>query len=77
MWVVIYMAPDAAVAQALRERLEEEGILVQLRDVYKKRGTPGKSQDVEVRVLRSEAQEAQRVLLTMNMTELTTRRERT
>ena len=77
MWVVVYMANDALVAEAVKAKLEEEGILVQLKNVYKKTGAAHKHREMEVRVLRSEAVLAQQVLLHINMAEVAGKREET
>ncbi|MHB9145798.1 MAG: glutamate decarboxylase [Symbiobacteriia bacterium] len=63
MWTVIYIAPSQRVAESLREVLQREGLLVQLRSG----GIASKEEaaNVEVLVPESEAQEAHEVLATV------------
>lgn len=60
MWTVVYIAPNMAVAEMLKEMLTEEGLLVMLRSV----GIPhfGASGSVEILVPETEAQEAHDLL---------------
>lgn len=63
IWTVIYIAPSQRVAESLREVLQREGLLVQLRAG----GIASKEEaaNVEVLVPESEAQEAHEVLATV------------
>lgn len=62
MLTVVYVAPGRKAAEKIRTRLEEEGIMVVLRE-------PGKKGDaaraVEIMVPESEAEEAQTVLFSI------------
>lgn len=62
MWTVVYIAPNRPTAEMIKELLEKEGILVNLRPV----GVPhlGNSANVEVMVPESEAEEAHEVIAT-------------
>ncbi|MGI6684572.1 MAG: putative signal transducing protein [Bacillota bacterium] len=62
MWTVVYIAPNRATAEMLKNYLEEEGLLVMLRSV----GVPhlGDSGSVEILVPESEVEEAHEVLST-------------
>ncbi|HAV20864.1 MAG: DUF2007 domain-containing protein [Bacillota bacterium] len=56
MWTVVYIAPNRATGEMIKELLENEGLLVMLRPV----GVPhmGDSASVEVLVPESEVEEA-------------------
>ena len=62
MWTVVYIAPNMAVAEMLKEMLAKEGLLVMLRSV----GIPhfGASGSVEILVPEAEAEEAHELLFT-------------
>ncbi|ATW23688.1 putative signal transducing protein [Candidatus Formimonas warabiya] len=62
MWTVVYIAPNRAVAEMLKNYLTTEGLLVMLRSV----GVPhlGDSGSVEILVPESEVEEAHEVLST-------------
>ena len=61
MWIVIHMAENTAAAERARTCLEEEGVLVRLRPVYRKAAT--EENCFEIQVLQSEAEEARAILL--------------
>lgn len=61
MWTVIYIAPTRSSAEALKERLNREGFLVQLRPGGSARDDAGGG-PVEVLVPSSEVEEANEVL---------------
>ncbi|OUM96135.1 MAG: glutamate decarboxylase [Thermobacillus sp. ZCTH02-B1] len=56
MWTVIYIAPTAKLSETIRQRLTEEGFLVQVRPVNLSR------QQYEIMVPSAEVEEAQEVL---------------
>ena len=56
MWTVIYIAPTAKISETIRQRLTEEGFLVQVRPVNLSR------QQYEILVPSAEVEEAQEVL---------------
>jgi hypothetical protein len=56
MWTVIYIAPTAKVSETIRQRLTEEGFLVQVRPVNLSR------QQYEILVPSAEVEEVQEVL---------------
>ena len=60
MWTVVYIAPNRNSAESLKEVLETEGLLVQLRPV----GLPqsGDGNSVEILVPESEVEEAHEIL---------------
>ncbi|HHT63811.1 MAG: putative signal transducing protein [Bacillota bacterium] len=60
MWTVVYIAPNRATAEMLKNYLTAEGLLVMLRSV----GVPhlGDSGSVEILVPESEVEEAHEVL---------------
>jgi hypothetical protein len=60
MWTVVYIAPNRAVAEMLKNLLEAEGILVMIRAI----GIPhmGDSASMEILVPESEAEEAIEIL---------------
>lgn len=62
MWTVVYIAPNRATAEMLKNYLTNEGLLVMLRSV----GVPhlGDSSSVEILVPESEVEEANEVLST-------------
>ena len=62
MWTVVYIAPNRATAEMLKNYLTAEGLLVMLRPV----GVPhlGDSGSVEILVPESEVEEAHEVLST-------------
>jgi hypothetical protein len=62
MWTVVYIAPNRATAEMLKNYLTAEGLLVMLRSV----GVPhlGDSSSVEILVPESEVEEAHEVLST-------------
>lgn len=62
MWTVVYIAPNRATAEMLKNYLTTEGLLVMLRPV----GVPhlGDSSSVEILVPESEVEEAHEVLST-------------
>ncbi|NPV27568.1 MAG: glutamate decarboxylase [Firmicutes bacterium] len=62
MWTVVYIAPNRASAEMLKQVLTSEGLLVMLRPI----GVPhlGDSAAVEVLVPESEAEEAHEILST-------------
>lgn len=61
-WVVVYVAPNRAVAEMLKRRLESEGLLVAIRRLGDS-VTGGKRGPCQVMVPSSEAQEASELLL--------------
>ena len=65
MWVVIGMASSQKIAQAMQKGLEDEGILVKLRNVSAKTKT-GKD-TFEVLVLESEGDAAREILLELGL----------
>lgn len=60
MWTVVYIAPNKPTAEMIKELLENEGLLVNLRTL----GVPhmGDSANVEVLVPESEAEEAHELI---------------
>jgi hypothetical protein len=56
MWTVIYIAPTAKISETIRQRLTEEGFLVQVRPVNLSR------QQYEILVPSAEIDEVQEVL---------------
>mgnify|MGYP000920138403 FL=1 len=56
MWTVIYIAPTAKISETIRQRLTEEGFLVQVRPVNLSR------QQYEILVPSAELEEVQEVL---------------
>lgn len=62
MWTVVYIAPNRATAEMLKNYLDGEGLLVMLRSV----GVPhlGDSSSVEILVPESEVEEANEILST-------------
>lgn len=62
MWTVVYIAPNRATAEMLKNYLDNEGLLVMLRSV----GVPhlGDSGSVEILVPESEVEEANEILNT-------------
>lgn len=60
MWTVVYIAPNKATAEMLKEVLANEGLLVMLRSA----GVPhlGDSGSVEILVPESEVEEAHEIL---------------
>jgi len=56
MWTVIYIAPTAKISERIRQRLTEEGFLVQVRPVNLSR------QQYEILVPSAELEEVQEVL---------------
>ncbi|MEW6046968.1 MAG: glutamate decarboxylase [Bacillota bacterium] len=60
-WVVVYIAPNRAVAKVMKELLEKEGLLAAIRPLggYYTGGKPGQ---FEVLVPSSEAQDASELL---------------
>lgn len=60
MWTVVYIAPNRATAEMLKEVLTNEGLLVMLRSA----GVPhlGDSGSVEILVPESEVEEAHEIL---------------
>ena len=65
MWTVVYIAPNGATAELIKNYLESEGILVMLRPI----GPPrlGSSASVEVMVPELEAEEAHEILDNSNV----------
>jgi len=61
MWMVVGMAGSEKRAAQLQKALEEEGILVKLRNVSAKARTAGDT--IEVLVLQSEADAAREILV--------------
>ena len=61
MWIVVHIAKSKEAAEHVRTLLDEEGILVKVRGVYKKRSET--ENDYELLVLAAEAQEARNILL--------------
>lgn len=63
MWTVVYIAPNRATAEMLKNYLSNEGLLVMLRSV----GVPhlGDSGSVEIMVPESEVEEAHEILSTV------------
>ena len=60
MWTVLYVAPGMSTAQRLKELMETEGIMVQLRPLGLR--VADKTPNVEILVPESEIEEAQEVL---------------
>jgi hypothetical protein len=60
MWTVLYVAPGMSMAQRLKELMETEGIMVQLRPLGF--GVADKTPNIEILVPESEIEEAQEVL---------------
>ncbi|NLM69448.1 MAG: DUF2007 domain-containing protein [Firmicutes bacterium] len=60
MWTVVYVAPNRAVADMMKELLEQEGFVVMLRPI----GAPhmGASGSVEILVPDSEVEEALEII---------------
>lgn len=60
MWTVIYIAPNKAIAERYKTKLNDEGMLVQLRSI----GSPqlGEHASVEILVPESEAEEAHEII---------------
>ena len=65
MWTVVYIAPNGATAELIKNYLESEGILVMLRPI----GPPhlGSTASVEVMVPELEAEEAHEILDNSNV----------
>ena len=65
MWTVVYIAPNGATAELIKNYLESEGILFMLRPI----GPPhlGSSASVEVMVPELEAEEAHEILDNSNV----------
>lgn len=61
MWMVVGMAGSAKKAAQMRKTLEEEGVLVKLRNVSAK--AAGNGDTIEVLVLESEADTAREILV--------------
>jgi len=61
MWIVVYMAKSRAITEKIKTLLEQEGILVKLKPVYKKYGE--EDNYYEILTLESEAEEAQEMIL--------------
>ena len=61
MWMVVGMAGSVKKAAQLQKVLEEEGILVKIRNVSAKAGSNGDT--IEVLVLESEADAAREILV--------------
>ena len=56
MWTVIYIAPDSNTAERIKERLTNEGFLVQIRPMNLSKG------QYEILVPKAELKEVQEVL---------------
>ncbi|MBO2533394.1 hypothetical protein SAMN04488025_1184 [Planifilum fulgidum] len=56
MWTVIYIAPDSKTAERIKERLTNEGFLVQIRPMNLSKG------QYEILVPKAELKEVQEVL---------------
>ncbi|GIQ69860.1 glutamate decarboxylase [Xylanibacillus composti] len=56
MWTVIYIAPTAKIAESIKQKLQDEGFLVQLRPINLSK------QQFEVLVPEAEVEEVQDVL---------------
>ena len=61
MWVVVHIAKSKNAARKVQALLNEEGILVKVRGVYKTRSET--ENDYELLVLAAEAREARNILL--------------
>ena len=61
MWIVIQIAKSIESAAETQKILNDEGVLVKLRKVYK--DIPPEQNYFEVRVLTSEAEEAREIIL--------------
>lgn len=61
MWIVIHMAKSSAVTDGIRALLENEGILVKVKPVYKKMSR--EENYYEILVLESEAEEAREIII--------------
>lgn len=59
MWTVIYIAPTAKIAERIRQKLSEEGFLVQVRPINLTK------QQYEILVPEGELDEVQEVLSTI------------
>lgn len=61
MWIVVQIVPNQATAEMLKNLLSEEGFLVRIRPL----GVPhmGAARQFELLVPRSEAREAQQILM--------------
>lgn len=59
MWTVIYIAPTAKIADHIKDRLTNEGFLVQLRPIHMSK------QQFEILVPKGELHEVQEVLNTI------------
>jgi hydroxypyruvate isomerase len=59
MWTVVYIAPSKAMAERVRQALEQEGLLVNMRTLES--GEDGRG-SVEILVPEGEAEEAHEVL---------------
>ncbi|MBE3574703.1 MAG: glutamate decarboxylase [Firmicutes bacterium] len=60
MWTVVYVARNRQHGEKVKSRLEQEGLLVQLRTVKMSPDKP--NCDIEVLVPRGEVQEAQEII---------------
>lgn len=60
MWTVIYIAPNKAIADKYKDKLTEEGMLVQLRPIGY--AHLGEHASVEILVPESEAEEAHEII---------------
>ncbi|MBO8168968.1 MAG: DUF2007 domain-containing protein [Thermoanaerobacteraceae bacterium] len=60
MWTVVYIAPNASLAEKLREKLAQEGLLVTLRAAGS--ASISESGSVEILVPESEAEEASEII---------------
>ncbi|HIT68430.1 MAG TPA: hypothetical protein IAC36_00810 [Candidatus Aphodomonas merdavium] len=68
MWMVIHMARPLSAAEAIRDKLAEEGFLVRLRPVSRA-GAQVEDAYYELIVPQAEAAEARQVLLDLNLFE--------
>lgn len=64
MWTVVYVAPNLTRAEAIRDRLSREGILVRLRSIGPESGAD-QSMEMEILVPKAEVDEALEVLNTL------------
>ena len=69
MWMVIHMAKSLSAAERLQQRLTEEGFMARLRPIS--RAADAEDSYYELLVLRSEAEEARKVLFDQNLYDIT------
>lgn len=64
MWTILYIAPNQAMAEMIKDMLQDEGFLVMLRSLGIGSAYFGAASSFEVMVPESEAEEAHEILAT-------------